>query len=84
MAKLSMTFIRDMRDFYTARELKRKWQQRARGVKRAIESELGCPAPALSIHPTVYTLSSTINTSWGLGCLPSAGPLDPSRALMDA
>lgn len=76
-----MTLIRDVRDFYAVREWKRKWQQRATGVKRPIESGMGCPAPALSIHPTVYTLSSTINTSWGLGCLPSAGPPDPSRPL---
>lgn len=59
-------------------------QQRATGVKRAIEYGLGCLAPALSIHPTVYTLSSTINTSCGLGCLPCTGPPNPSRALMDA
>lgn len=77
-----MTLIRDVRDSYVVREW--KWQHRAKGVKRAIESGLGCPAPALSIHPTVYTLSATINTSRGLGCLPSTGPLDPSRALMDA
>lgn len=45
------------------------------------------PAPAPSIHPTVYTLSSTINTSWGWGSLPSEGPprpiLDPYRCLIE-
>lgn len=47
------------------------------GVKRAIETGLGCPAPVLPIHPNVYTLSSTINGCQRLGCLPSTGPHRP-------
>ncbi|GAA6084517.1 uncharacterized [Tachysurus ichikawai] len=47
------------------------------GVKRAIETGLGCPAPVPPIHPNVYTLSSTINGSQRLGCLPSTGPHRP-------
>lgn len=47
------------------------------GVKRAIETGLGCPAPVPPIHPNVYTLSSTINGSQRLGCLPSTRPHGP-------
>lgn len=47
------------------------------GVKRAIETGLGCPAPVLPIHPNVYTLSFPINGSERLGCLPSTGPRGP-------
>lgn len=47
------------------------------GVKRAIETGLGCPAPVPPIHSNVYTLSSTINGSQRLGCLPSTGPHRP-------
>lgn len=44
-------------------------------MKRAIETGLGCPAPALPIHPTVYTLSSTINAlPRGLVACPLQGP----------
>lgn len=44
------------------------------GVKRPIETGLGCPAPVPPIHPNVYTMSSTINGSQRLGCLLSTGP----------
>lgn len=47
------------------------------GVKRAIETGLGCPAPVPPIHPNVYTLSFTINGSQRLCCLPSTGPCGP-------
>lgn len=54
----------------------REWRGNL-GVKRAIETGLGCPAPVPPIHPNVYTLSFTINGSQRLGCLPSTGPRGP-------
>lgn len=56
------------------------------GVKRAIESGLGCRTPALSIHPTVYRLSSTIKPPGDGAASPLRGPgpiQDPYGCLIE-